>query len=318
MADVVCLGEMLVDFVPDRVGVTLAEAERFVKAAGGAPANVAVGVARLGGTSAFIGKVGEDAFGHWLADILETNGVDVGNLVFSKQARTGLAFVSLTDEGDRDFLFFRHPSADQLHAPEDVDLDLVRSAKVLHHGSISLIQEPSRSATEIAIHTAHEAGVTVSYDPNLRLPLWSDANTAREGILRPWRFANVIKVSEEELVFLTGSHGEEAARSLWHEDLALLLVTRGAEGVTWLTASDQGSVPSPRVSVADTTGAGDAFVASLLSSWCERPSLHLAPREELERALARAAAYAALTTTKPGAIPALPARAELESWLEAH
>ncbi len=316
MRDVVSLGELLVDFVPDRAGVTLGEAERFLKAAGGAPANVAVGVARLGGAASFVGKVGDDPFGHWLVEVLEGEGVDVHDVRFEEAARTALAFVSLTAEGERDFVFYRHPSADQLHRPDEVDLDAVRAAKVLHHGSISLIQEPSRSATLAAIHAAREAGVTVSYDPNLRLPLWPSAEAAREGMRSAWPLAHVIKVSEEELQFLTGSGDVEAARDLWHDDLALLLVTLGSEGVAWFTAGGSGRVASMPVTPVDTTGAGDAFVAGLLAAWCAHPGL-VGDEARLEAALREANAYAALTTTQPGAIPALPTREELTAFLAA-
>ena len=316
MRDIVSLGELLIDFVPDRAGVSLGEAERFLKAAGGAPANVAVGVARLGGTASFVGKVGDDPFGHWLVEVLEGEGVDVHDVHFEKAARTALAFVSLTAEGERDFVFYRHPSADQLHRPEEVDLDAVRAAKVLHHGSISLIQEPSRSATLAAIHAAREAGVTVSYDPNLRLPLWPSAEAAREGMRSAWPLAHVIKVSEEELQFLTGSGHVEAARDLWHDDLALLLVTLGSEGVAWFTVGGSGHVASVSVTPVDTTGAGDAFVAGLLAAWCAHPGL-VGDEARLEAALREANAYAALTTTRPGAIPALPTREELTAFLAA-
>ncbi len=314
MADVIALGELLIDFVPDRTGVTLAEADRFLKAAGGAPANVAVGVARLGRGAAFVGKVGDDPFGHWLVDVLAADGVDVHDVRFDASARTALAFVSLTAEGERDFVFYRHPSADQLHRPDELDLAAVRAAKVLHHGSISLIQEPSRSATMAAIQAAREAGVVVSYDPNLRLPLWPSADAAREGIRSVWHLANVVKVSEEELAFLTGSSDVDAARGLWHDDLALLLVTLGREGVAWFTESASGRVAGMPVTPVDTTGAGDAFVAAVLAAWCEHPGL-VADGVRLEAALREANGYAALTTTRPGAIPALPTREELVAFV---
>ena len=316
MPDVLCLGEMLIDFVPDRSGVTLGEAERFLKAAGGAPANVAVGVARLGVRSGFIGKVGDDPFGHWLAGILEDASVSVDQLRFDEAARTALAFVSLTADGDRDFLFFRHPSADQLHRPDEIDLDAVRRSSILHHGSISLIQEPSRSATLAAVDAAREAGRTVSYDPNLRLPLWSSPDAAREGILSFWNRAHLIKISDDELEFLTGSRELEAARSLVHPELRLLTVTLGAGGVAWFAGDRSGRVDGFEVAVADTTGAGDAFVAGLLAAVHGDPELLSDANDAaLAAALRRANAYAALTTTRPGAIPALPSEEELDAFL---
>jgi fructokinase len=316
MPDVLSLGELLIDFVPDRTGVTLGEADRFLKAAGGAPANVAVGLARLGVDAGFVGKVGDDPFGRWLAGILADEGVDVQQLRFDAGARTALAFVSLTAEGERDFMFYRHPSADQLHRPDEIDLDAVAAADILHHGSISLIQEPSRAATLAAVEAARAAGRLVSYDPNLRLPLWSSADAAREGILSAWGSAQVIKISDDELEFLTGSRDLEAARTLLHEDLRLLTVTLGADGVAWFADGRSGVTPGFRVQVADTTGAGDAFVAGLLAALQADPDLPSDPGA-LDAALRRANAYAALTTTKPGAIPALPTREALERFLAA-
>jgi len=311
---VLTLGELLIDFVPDRTGVTLGEAERFLKAAGGAPANVAVGVRRLGVDAGFIGKVGDDPFGHWLASILERDGVDVSQLRFDDAARTALAFVSLTEEGERDFMFYRHPSADQLHRADEIDLKAVADATILHHGSISLIQEPSRSATLAAIDAARGAGRLVSYDPNLRLPLWESAEAAREGMLGPWKLAHVIKISEEELSFLTGSSDLEAARSLMHDELRLLTVTLGQAGVAWFAGDRSGRVDGFSVKPEDTTGAGDAFVAALLAALAREPEL-ASDEAALEAALRRANAYAALTTTRPGAIPALPSAAELDRFL---
>lgn len=314
MSDVLCLGELLIDFVPDRSGVTLGEAERFLKAAGGAPANVAVGVARLGVKAGFVGKVGDDAFGHWLAEVLADQGVDVSQLRFDDAARTALAFVSLTASGERDFMFYRHPSADQLHRSDELDLDAIRAASILHHGSISLIQEPSRSATLTAIDAARQAGALVSFDPNVRLPLWASHDAARDRILSVWERAHVIKISDDELEFLTGSRDLDAAPSLLHDDLKLLTVTLGADGVAWFAGDRSGRVEGFQVDVADTTGAGDAFVAGLLTALQQDPSLPEDP-SALSQALRRANAYAALTTTRPGAIPALPTATELDAFL---
>ncbi len=151
MPDVVSLGELLIDFVPTISGVTLIEAPAFKKAPGGAPANVAAGLAKLGVSSAFLGKVGDDAFGHFLKETLDQVGVDTSGLVFSEEARTALAFVSLRADGEREFMFYRNPSADMLYTPQEVAYDLIERAKIFHFGSVSLITEPSRSATLAAI-----------------------------------------------------------------------------------------------------------------------------------------------------------------------
>lgn len=311
----IACGELLIDFVSTQAGVSLGDAPGFVKAAGGAPANVAVGLARLGLPSGFTGKVGDDDFGHGLAEELARNGVDVSHLLFSREARTALAFVSLRADGERDFMFYRHPSADMLYSPEDVDPDYIGAARIFHFGSVTLGAEPSRAATLHSAEVAKAAGLTISYDPNVRLNLWPSVEAAREGAMLGWPYANIAKVSEEELTFLSGvSDLADGARRLWHERLRLLVVTHGSEGCAYFTESTSGRVPGFSVQVVDTTGAGDAFVAgmhfSLFPSLDERLS-----RDEIERALRFANATGALATTKRGAIPSLPTREEVEKLL---
>lgn len=315
MPTVITCGEMLIDFVPTVTGVSLIEAPAFKKAAGGAPANVAVGLSRLGVTSAFIGKVGEDAFGHFLAQTLIDNQVDTSGLIFSSEARTALAFVSLKADGDRDFMFYRHPSADMLFRPDEVNESLIRSSQIFHFGSISLISEPSRSATRQALEIARQAGLLVTYDPNLRLNLWQDEATARQGILSAWDQAQVIKVSREELIFLSGQENLEiGVHSLWHAGLALMVVTDGKAGCWYITASSLGKVAGFEVQAVDATGAGDAFVAGLLKGLIEHPAAW-----EDENTLLRICRYSnavgALTTTQRGAIPALPTAAQVVDFL---
>ncbi|KAJ6848768.1 uncharacterized protein M6B38_272220 [Iris pallida] len=230
---VVCFGEMLIDFVPTTSGLSLGEAPEFKKAPGGAPANVAVGIARLGGQAAFIGKVGEDEFGYMLADILKQNNVNNQGMRFDPGARTALAFVTLRKDGEREFMFYRNPSADMLLKEEELDLDIIRKAKIFHYGSISLITEPCKSAHIAAAKAAKDAGVLLSYDPNLRLPLWSSAESARKGILSIWDFADIIKTSVEEISFLTEGedpYDDAVVRKLFHPNLKLLLVTEGPDG----------------------------------------------------------------------------------------
>ncbi len=315
MTDVVALGELLIDFVPTVSGVTLLEAPAFQKAAGGAPANVVVGLARLGVAAGFMGQVGDDAFGHFLAQTLRANGVEVSALRFSREARTALAFVSLKADGDRDFMFYRHPSADMLYRPEDVDDAYIRRAKVFHFGSISLISEPSRSATLHAVEVAQAAGLLISYDPNLRLNLWPASAAAKTGLKQGWALANVIKASEEELLFLNGAADlAQIVQRLWHPGLKLLVVTRGRAGCTYFTPTFTGDVAGFPVEAVDTTGAGDSFVAGLLQGLLATPT---ALQQEAQlRAICRYAnAIGALTTTQRGAIPALPTAAQVAAFL---
>ncbi|XP_076949938.1 putative fructokinase-6, chloroplastic isoform X1 [Bidens hawaiensis] len=305
---VVCFGEMLIDFVPTINGLALAEAPAFKKAPGGAPANVAVGIARLDGSSAFIGKVGEDEFGYMLADILKQNNVNNEGMRFDPGARTALAFVTLKNNGEREFMFYRNPSADMLLEESELDLDLIRKAKIFHYGSISLITEPCKSAHIAATKAAKEAGVLLSYDPNLRLPLWPSAESAREGILSIWDTADIIKISEEEIVFLTNGedpYDDNVVRKLYHPNLKLLLVTEGPDGCRYYTKEFSGRVKGLKVEPVDTTGAGDAFVAGVLSKLAADVSL-LKDEHRLREALSFANACGAITVTERGAIPALP------------
>ncbi|KAF9663217.1 hypothetical protein SADUNF_Sadunf17G0015300 [Salix dunnii] len=308
---IVSFGEMLIDFVPTVSGVSLAEAPGFVKAPGGAPANVAIAVTRLGGKAAFVGKLGDDEFGNMLAGILKENGVIATGISFDTGARTALAFVTLRADGEREFMFYRNPSADMLLRPEELNLELIRSAKVFHYGSISLIVEPCRSAHLQAMKVAKDAGALLSYDPNLRLPLWPSEEEAREQIMSIWDEADVIKVSDNELEFLTGSDkiDDETAMLLWRPNFKLLLVTLGEKGCNYYTKNFHGSVEAFHVDTIDTTGAGDSFVGALLCKIVDDQSV-LEDEPRLREILRFANACGAITTTKKGAIPALPTVAD--------
>jgi fructokinase len=306
---VVCLGELLIDFVALESGVSVGEASGFQKAPGGAPANVAVAVARLGQSSAFLGQVGEDPFGHFLAEVLEAEGVDTAGLRFSDAARTALAFVSLAEGGERSFVFYRHPSADMLMKPEDVALEVIDRGRVFHFGSITAISEPSRSATYRAAQHARQRGLLVSYDPNLRLALWPDEHAARAGMIAGLEYAHVVKVSRDELEFMTG--GTDVA-PLWREDMKLIVVTDGAKGAAAYTREGSVFRAGFAVDSVDTTGAGDGFVAGLLVSILENPDGY---QERLDTILSFANAVGALTTTQRGAIPALPTRQQAEDFI---
>lgn len=312
--DLVCLGEALVDFVAERRGQPLADAETFVRAAGGAPANVAVGAARLGLRVGFIGKVGADPFGDHLEGTLVAAGVDTTGLARDDRHRTGLAFVSLREGGEREFLFYRHPSADQRLAPDDVDEAYVRRARWLHFGTLTLADSPAREATWRAVRLAGAAGITRSLDVNLRLDAWPDPARARRAALSAVQESEVVKVSESELDFLTGDPGDVGAARLRHERLALLVVTRGRAGASYYVGEESGRVPGFAVDSLDTTGAGDAFVAGLLAGLDAAPAA-LVDASVAASVIRRANACGALATTKLGAIPALPTAEELAAFL---
>jgi fructokinase len=212
-------------------------------------------------------------------------------------------------------MFYRHPSADMLYTPEEVATDLIAAAKVFHFGSISLISEPSRSATLAAIEAAHAGGLLVSYDPNLRLALWPDADAAREGMLSVWEQADLIKVSEEELAFLTGlTEIDAAVDQLWHDRLQLMVVTLGKGGSRYYTSDVRSMVPGFKVEAVDTTGAGDGFVAGLIYGLLNHPE-DWREETQLTEICRFANAVGALTTTQRGAIPALPTLAQVTQFL---
>jgi fructokinase len=319
MSDVLCLGELLIDFVPETNGVSLAGAAGFLKAPGGAPGNVAVGLRRLGVTSGFLGMLGDDPFGHFLRDTLAADGVDTAGLKLTGKAKTALAFVTLKTDGDREFLFYRDPSADMLYAPEDVDVAKIKAAKILHYGSISLITEPSRSATLHAVAQAEAAGVRVSCDPNLREALWPDLDAARDGLKLALSRASLIKISDYEVEFLTGNSDLAAgARALWHDRVELMAVTKGPHGCILMTPNLTVEVEGFAVKAIDTTGAGDGFTAGLLTQIMDCKDPKALSAETLKAIGRRANAVGALATLKRGAIPALPTTAEVDAFLKAN
>ncbi|WP_282937879.1 PfkB family carbohydrate kinase [Paenibacillus sp. RC67] len=315
---VVCLGELLIDFVPEENGKPLEQVPAFQRAAGGAPANVAAAVAKLGGYSRFIGKVGYDAFGRYLRSTLIEAGVETA-LIETDEARTGLAFVSLRKDGERDFLFFRDPAADMLLEPSELKDEWLEDAAIYHFGSISLISEPCRSATLEAARRVKAFGGIISYDPNLRPALWPDEETMRQEVLSHISLADVVKVSEEEAAFLLEMEPAEAVHQLLLMGTKAVVVTRGEEGCFVVTRNAMTLVPGFRVKAVDTTGAGDSFVGAMLYKLVERELT----ADGLESFFSDEAAVSdifkfankvgAVTTTRRGAIPALPTLAEVEA-----
>lgn len=321
MPEVVCLGEALIDFVSLQSGVDLLGAEGFRKAAGGAPANVAAGVSKLGRSAGFIGKVGDDPFGRFLKRSLEDCGVDTSRMLLDPKFRTGLAFVSLTTEGEREFVFFRNPSADMMLSPQEVDVEYVKAAKVFHFGSVLLASHPSREATLYAAEEARKKkGLLVSFDPNVRPPLWDSEARCRHEVLSAMRLCQVAKISDEEVEFLFGhSEIERGAEQVLEVGPELAVVTLGPEGAYFASRGGaRGHVPTPGVEVVDRTGAGDGFVAglfvSLLEKGCMEPSS--LSEKELRGVIEFANTVGALTTTSRGAIPSLPKREAVEALME--
>ncbi|MFF2090616.1 PfkB family carbohydrate kinase [Paenibacillus sp. NPDC058174] len=309
--DVICLGELLIDFVSTAKDVELIDSPGFVKAPGGAPANVAAGVVKLGGTAGFIGKVGDDPFGHYLKRVLDDLTVDTRCLALDREARTTLSFVAQKPDGDRDCMFYRHPGADMLLSAADIDEVYMSQGTIFHYGSISLGSPSSKEATLQALAFARAHGLLISYDPNLRMDLWPDQEHARKEINEGFGYADIVKISEEEFRFITGcSTVEECGRYILERGPKLVIVTLGKDGCYYTTGESSGYSEGFKAEVVETTGAGDAFVAAVLQGLAERKKAGQPLFEELPELLRFANAAASLATTRIGAIPSLPTREE--------
>ncbi len=316
MPKALCIGELLIDFVSTTPDVTLAEAPGFVKAPGGAPANVAVGLAKLGIDAGFIGKVGADPFGDFLSKTLQQNHVDTKYLIAGETSRTTLAFVATRSDGMKDITFYRHPGADIQLSPDEIDKDYIKSADLFHYGSVSLSHSPTREATLKAIQTAKDTNTIISYDPNLRLMLWDNANDAKHWIWEVMPYADIVKISEEEWEFITG-HNElaDGIERILGLGVKLLVVTLGESGCYYTNGKIDGYVDGYAVEVLDTLGAGDAFVAAMLSQLMKHTELSSLTNDALDDIMRYANAAGALATQKVGVIPALPTHADIVQFL---
>jgi fructokinase len=318
MGKIFTIGEALIDFIPEQKGIGLKDVTSFEKAPGGAPANVAAAVARLGGQSAFIGKLGMDAFGDFLIETLKQVGVCTDYIFRTNKANTALAFVSLKDDGDRDFSFYRNPSADMLLDKSEIDSSWFNSGDILHFCSVDLVDAPVRWAHVTAIKAMKNAGGIISFDPNIRLPLWEDHEEYKKVICNFLPYADILKVSEDELEFITGfSNEEKGIKWLLDFNPKVLLITRGSSGVSAFYSGKKLSMKGHKVNAVDTTGAGDSFIGSFLYKIIEN-SIGIAsiPDDKMIEILQLANAVAALTTTKKGAISALPSMETVKNFME--
>ncbi len=320
--DVTTLGEILIDFT--FAGKNSDGKKLFEENPGGAPANCAVAISRLGGKSAFVGMTGFDSFGEDLKSTLQEQGVDVSGMRKTQAQHTTLAFVSLDSKGERNFSFCRNPGADTQLSPSDLDENLLLKSRILHIGSLSLTDEPAKSATLKAIEIAKKSGAYISYDPNYRAALWgsrSDAIPLMKSILP---FSDMVKVSDEELALLYGKEisAEAGAKEILSCGAKLVLVTLGSKGVYYATKTQSlessGTLGVPDVKVVDTTGAGDSFTGGLLYRLTRRENPFSYTKAELEKDIAFANAVASLCVTKRGAIPALPCLSDVEKFISEH
>ena len=320
--DIITLGEALIDLPATQSGVSLTDAPGFTKVPAGAPGNVAAAAARLSLRAAFVSKAGDDPFGRCLKQHFGGMGVDTSHFLLDKEARTGLAFVSVMPDGARDFLFYFDPARDFALRPDELDGEWLGSTRILHYGSISLIAEPGRSATREAARLARAGGALVSCDPNLRPWLWPSEEAMQAGALAGFADADIVKISEDEVVTLFPDTPNEATAvfRIFERGPRLVCVTRGAKGCTGYHENWAVNVPGFSVPFVDATGAGDSFTAGLLAFLLRQgPDLEGTLKYikyVLKDALRYANACGALATTMRGASPAALSESAIQTLLE--
>ena len=305
MYDVIALGELLIDFASKSVDA--AGYPTMAANPGGAPGNFLAALNAYGAKTGFLGKVGDDAFGHLLLGTLTQAGIETKGIVVDPEVFTTLAFVTFDDKGDRSFSFARKPGADTQLCWEEVDKTMIDEAKVFHFGTLSLTGEPARTTTQKAVAYAKEQGKLITYDPNLRKPLWKTEEEAKEQILWGLYQADVVKISDEEVEFLWNCTPEEGADKLLNEyGVSLAMVTLGPKGCYLKTANAVCVAPGPKVSPIDTTGAGDIFGGSAVSRLLElnKPVAELTA-EDLAYIGYFATTAASLSTEFVGGIPSI-------------
>ncbi|WP_445480150.1 carbohydrate kinase family protein [Lysinibacillus irui] len=312
MGKLFTIGELLIDFTPTQQRGSLTEIEHFTKHAGGAPANVAAVCAKLGQQATLLTQVGKDAFGDFLIKTLQQAGVDTQFIRQTTEGETSLAFVSLNEQGDRDFQFYRRHAADLLYKKEYLPSQLLTAKDIVHFCSVNLVESPMKQAHLAFLEQAHQVGSLVSFDPNVRLPLWQDESACRETILAFLPQAHLVKLSAEELLFLTAIEDEQrAVLQLFNGYVAVIIITHGAAGATLYTKNFHVKVTADKVQAIDTTGAGDAFIGAILSQFLQHQQaverLVVYCEQQATSLLSFANRYAGLTTTKHGAIPSYPA-----------
>lgn len=310
--DIVALGELLIDFTDSglsKQGNPLLEANP-----GGAPCNVLALLSKLGHKTAFIGKVGKDGFGRQLQQALEQTGIQTQGLCFDPDIHTTLAIVLKQENGDRDFSFYRKPGADMMLKKEDIDVSLLENCTIFHFGSLSMTDEPCRTATRYAVETAEKAGALLTFDPNLRESLWSDLEEAREQILYGMAHCQILKIADNEIRWLTGEEDFDRGIAWIQErfDIPLILLSMGADGSRAYTPVLTVEIPAYAVSnVIETTGAGDTFFGGILHFVLQH-GWHTYTEQELEDMLLFANAGAAIITTRMGALRVMPEQEEIQ------
>ena len=313
--DVTALGELLIDFAVN--GESEQGNQLFEACPGGAPCNVLAMLNKLGRKTAFIGKVGDDQFGKLLKDTITNTGIEAKGLVMDKDIHTTLAFVHTFPDGDREFSFYRKPGADMMLKEEEVDYDLIRQSKVFHFGTLSMTDEPVKSATKKALAVAKEAGCMITFDPNLRPPLWKTLDEAKAQMEYGFENCDVLKISDNEIQFVSGKEDyDEGIRYLQEKyQIPLILLTMGKDGSRAYYKGMRVERAGKSVKAIETTGAGDTFCGSSLNYILEHDFENLT-EEQLGEMLTFANAAAALITTRKGAIRSMPEKEEVLEFLQ--
>lgn len=309
MFDVTALGELLIDFTPN--GKSETGSPVFTANPGGAPANFLAALSKCGKKTAFIGKVGKDAFGKLLKETIEKVNINSTGLIEDENYFTTLAFVSLSDSGDRSFSFARKPGADIMLRADELYLDALNSTKYFHFGTLSMTNEPSKTATEKAVETAKAAGALISFDPNYRAPLWEDTEKAKERISWGINHTDILKISDDEVTLLGETSFEDFSEKLLsNTNIKLIFITCGKKGCFFRNKNGYGFADAfLELKTIDTNGAGDIFGGSALSRVIDyNKSPELLSTEEMKEICTFASAMAGLSTTKHGAIPSIPSK----------
>lgn len=314
--DVIALGELLIDFTLN--GKSSQGNNLFEANPGGAPCNVLAILGKLGKKTAFIGKVGNDQFGRILKETIEEAGVDSACLLMDEEIHTTLAFVHTFPDGDREFSFYRNPGADMMLRAAEVDEEAIKAARIFHFGTLSMTHDEVREATLKAVKVAKDNGLIVSLDPNLRPPLWSSMELAKEQILSAMQYCDILKISDNEIQFVTGVEDYDEGIQIIREkfQIPLVCLTLGKEGSRAYYKDMRVEVPGfAQEKVVDTTGAGDTFCGSVLNYVLEH-GLEDLSEENLKEMLTFANAGASLITTKKGAIRSMPEKEDIEDIIE--
>lgn len=311
------IGEALIDFIPQRKGCELKDVEGFTRVTGGAPANVAGAVARLGVPAMVLTQLGKDAFGDHIIRSLKQSGIDTSHILQTSAYDTSLSFVSLREDGNRDFKFYRRTAADLQYGPENIHAHLLDDCGMVHFCSVSLVESPMKQAHRALLDLAMKQGVLISFDPNLRFSLWDDSDALYQSVHEFLPYADILKLSDEELEFITGKKDiEEALPFLFSHRCKCVVYTQGKDGAALYRRNDHTFAKGHQVQVVDTTGAGDSFIGAFLYCLLREGSgdLEAIPLETMRHHLEFANLYAAHTTTMAGALAAMADQEQLRAF----